>query len=212
MHNNTIKGKNMILLNPKKHSRKYRDEESRQMMLKTIEFFEGKGKQKLKEDDHKHEWYADFLEFQKKEKLFSRLLTPQKYGKGETRWDTWRICEFNEILGFYGLAYWYTWQVSILGLGPIWMSENEKMKKQAADLLAEGNIFAFGLSEKAHGADIYSTEMNLKPLGDGKYIANGSKYYIGNGNEAKMVSTFGKMDDTDKYVFFVANYQKDQYL
>ena len=24
-------------------------------------------------------------------------------------------------LAFYGLAYWYTWQVTILGLGPIWM-------------------------------------------------------------------------------------------
>jgi len=30
--------------------------------------------------------------------------------------DTWRICEFAEILGFYGLQYWYTWQVSVLGL------------------------------------------------------------------------------------------------
>jgi len=30
------------------------------------------------------------------------------------RWDTWRNCEFNEILAFYALHYWYTWQVSIL--------------------------------------------------------------------------------------------------
>ena len=52
------------------------------------------------------------------------------------------MCEFNEILAFYGLAYWYTWQVSILGLSPIWMSKNEELKRKAAQLLEEGAIFA----------------------------------------------------------------------
>jgi hypothetical protein len=75
-------------------------------------------------------------------------LTPTPYGAGDARWDTWRNCEFNEILGFYGLAYWYTWQVSILGLGPIWMSPNEALRQKAAQLLREGEVFAFGLSER----------------------------------------------------------------
>jgi acyl-CoA dehydrogenase len=88
-------------------------------MLKTIEFFEKKGRQKIKEDDHERVWYEDFLEFIKEEEIFATLLTPPEYGDKDSRWDTWRICEFNEILAFYGLAYWYTWQVSILGLGPI---------------------------------------------------------------------------------------------
>lgn len=201
----------MILLNPKKHVRHYPDGETKDLMLKTIEFFEKKGKQKLKDDDHKRIWYADFLEFQKKEKLFATLLTPSGYGDENYRWDTWRICEFNEILAFYGLAYWYTWQVTILGLGPIWMSLSETQKKHAAKLLKDGEVFAFGLSEKDHGADVYSTEMNLKPKGDGSYLANGSKYYIGNGNVAPMVSTFGKMAESGDYVFFVANYSHKNY-
>ena len=111
----------------------------------------------------------------------------------DCRWDTWRNCEFNEILAFYGLGYWYTWQVSILGLGPIWQSENEALKQKAARLLDEGEVFAFGLSERQHGADIYSTEMSLAPQADGTYLANGEKYYIGNANLAPMVSTFGKL-------------------
>lgn len=180
-------------------------------MLKTIDFFENKGKQKLKEDDHERVWYSDFLEFIKKEKIFATLLTPSGYGDEDSRWDTWRICEFNEILGFYGLCYWYTWQVSILGLGPIWMSKNEEAKCKAANLLKDGEIFAFGLSERDHGADVYSTEMTLTPQGDGTYKANGEKYYIGNANEAEMVSTFGKMADTGDYVFFVANYRNKNY-
>jgi len=47
----------------------------------------------------------------------------------------WRISEFNEVLGFYGLCYWYAWQVTILGLGPIWMGSNEEIKKKTAALL-----------------------------------------------------------------------------
>ncbi|MFX1475935.1 MAG: acyl-CoA dehydrogenase [Promethearchaeota archaeon] len=202
----------MILLNPNKYRRQYPDKRSQEIMLKTIEWFEKRGKQKLKEDDHARSFYTDFIEFQKREGLFATLLTPPEYGTNtDCRWDTWRNCGFNEILAFYGLAYWYTWQVSILGLGPIWMSKNKELKRKAAKLLKEGNVFALGLSERAHGADIYSTEMTLTPKGDGTYTANGRKYYIGNANVAPMVSTFGKMADTGEYVFFVADYRNQAY-
>ena len=202
-----------MLLNPKNETFAHLDERSREIMLKTVEFFEKKGKKKLKEDYHNRVWYSDFLDFVKENKIFSTLLTPAEYADGDSdvRWDTSRICDFNEILGFYGLAYWYTWQVTILGLGPIWMGQNEDVKKKTAKLLEEGGIFAFGLSEKAHGADLYSSEMMLTPLSDGKYVADGGKYYIGNGNEAALVSTFGKNSETDEYVFFVADPKHENY-
>ena len=202
----------MILLNPNDYNRYYPDEHSREMMLKTIEFFENKGLSKIKNDDHERVWYQDFIDFVKENKVFAHLLTPKADALDEdSRWDMWRIQGFNEILGFYGLAYWYVWQVSILGLGPIWMSKNQKMRKQAAKYLQNGSVFAFGLSEREHGADVYSTEMTLKEVKKGEYVANGSKYYIGNANAADMVSTFGKMDNSEDYVFFVANYQNPNY-
>jgi acyl-CoA dehydrogenase len=83
----------MILLNPKNLSREYPDERSKDIMQKTIEFFENRGKTKLKEMDHNRVWYSDFLEFIKKERIFSTLLTPSGYadkGDADTRWDTWR--------------------------------------------------------------------------------------------------------------------------
>ena len=61
-------------------------------------------------------------------------------------WDTWRVSGFAEILGFYGLCYWYVYQVSVLGIGPIWMSSNKGAQARAKRLLEDGNIFAFGLS------------------------------------------------------------------
>ncbi|OQY44755.1 MAG: acyl-CoA dehydrogenase [Desulfobacteraceae bacterium 4572_87] len=182
-------------------------------MLKTIAFFENKGKQKLKEDYHGQVWYADFIEFLKENDIFSTLLTPPEYAidDPDARWDTFRNCDFNEVLGFYGLPYWYAWQVTILGLGPIWMGKNEAVKHKTARLLKEGAIFAFGLSEKAHGADLYSSEMFLTDLGGGRYVADGGKYYIGNGNDAALVSTFAKDSETDEYVFFVVDSQHENY-
>jgi len=201
----------MLLLNPKTFTSGNQDPRFDGIISKTIEFFEHKGLKKIKDDDHQRNWYADFLEFVKKERIFSTLLTPAGYGDKDTRWDTWRIARYSELLAFYGLAYWYTWQVSILGLGPIWMSENVQLKKRAAELLEQGEVFAFGLSERDHGADIYATEMCLTPQENGTYRANGSKYYIGNGNIAQMVSTFGKMADSGEYVFFIANYLHEKY-
>ncbi len=202
-----------MLLNPHQHNRQYNDETSAQIMRNTIEFFENKGRRRIKEDDRERVWYADFLEFVGREKIFATLMTPPDYADGakDVRWDSWRNCEFNEILGFYGLPYWYTWQVSMLGLGPIWISGNEAAKRKTAQLLQEGSIFAFGLSEKEHGADIYSSEMKLVPQADGTYLARGRKYYIGNANKAGLVSTFGKIDGTDDYVFFVVSPDHAQY-
>ena len=193
-----------LLLNPRTESYEHLDEASKTIVKKTIEFFENKGKKQLKEDDHERVWYEDFLNFSKKEKLFATFLTPSGYGDGDKRWDTQRNCAINEVLGFYGLSYWYTWQVTILGLGPIWMSDNEQVKTQTAKLLDDGAIFAFGLSEKEHGADIYTSDMSLSSDSSGGYLANGSKYYIGNANEAALVSTFGKFEENGEYVFFVA--------
>jgi len=202
------------LLQPKRYRSLMPDEGSRALMNKTIAFFEKMGKARILDDYSKKVWYREFVEFIGKEQIFAKLLTPKEYAGGDPdcRWDTARNSEYAELLSFYGLGYWYCFQVTILGLGPIWMSQNEEAKKRAASLLKEGAIFAFGLSERDHGADIYSTETSLTPMPDGTWVANGEKYYIGNGNEAEMVSTLGKIKDgTDDYTFFVTNYRHKAY-
>lgn len=201
----------MMLLNPKKYNVEFPDKESKEMMLKTIEWFENKGLKKIKEDFHNRTWPKDFVDFQKEHQIFAKLLTPAGYGAADNRWDTYRIYHWAEIMGFYGIAYWYVWDVSQLGICPIWMGSNEEAKHKAAKLLEEGAVFAFGLSEKEHGADIYASDMMLYPQGDGTYKANGDKYYIGNGNEAAMVSTFSKIADTDDYVFFCVDSKHPNY-
>ncbi|OBI40643.1 acyl-CoA dehydrogenase family protein [Mycobacterium sp. E796] len=205
-----------MLLNPNHLQRRYPDARSGQIMAATVDFFESRGKARLKSDDHNRVWYSDFLDHIGRERIFASLLTPSEYGAGDCRWDTYRISEFAEIVGFYGLSYWYPFQVTALGLGPIWMSDNEDAKRKAAAQLEAGEVFAFGLSERTHGADVYQTDMILTPsqdLGHG-WVANGEKYYIGNANVARMVSTFGKIagsPDSQEYVFFAADSQHDRY-
>jgi acyl-CoA dehydrogenase len=198
------------LLNPSTYDASELDPASARLMRATIDWFEAKGKKRLTEEVYTDEWYGDFIGFLARERAFATLLTPARDAGDDPdkRWDTHRNAVFNEILGFYGLPYWYAWQVTILGLGPIWQSDNDAARRRAAQLLEDGAIFAFGLSEREHGADIYSTDMVLTPDDDGGFSASGSKYYIGNGNLAGMVSVFGRRADVEGpegYVFFAAD-------
>ncbi|MEU4241286.1 acyl-CoA dehydrogenase family protein [Actinoplanes sp. NPDC026619] len=198
-----------MILNPRTYDPAHLDAESRRLLRATVDFFEERGKKALMAGYIDRAWYSDFLDFAAKEGLFATFLTPAADGGGDTRWDTARNAELSEILGFYGLDFWYTWQVTVLGLGPVWQSANEKARAHAAQLLADGHVMAFALSERGHGADIYATDMVLTPAGDGGFVANGTKYYIGNGNVAGLVSVFGKTPDG--YVFFKADSRHPAY-
>ncbi|RKT52937.1 acyl-CoA dehydrogenase [Saccharothrix australiensis] len=198
-----------MLFDPRTFDGAHLDPESRRLLRATIDWFEQRGKRRLLADDQARAWYADFLDFAAREKLFATFCTPRAEAGGDPhkRWDAARNAALSEILGFYGLQYWYAWQVTVLGLGPIWMSDNAAARERAARLLDDGAVFAFGLSEKEHGADVYSTDMVLTPAGDG-FTARGGKYYIGNGNVAGMVSVFGRRADVegpDGYVFFAVD-------
>jgi acyl-CoA dehydrogenase len=206
----TVASTTARLLNPGTYDAAEFDPATRKLFRATIDWFEAKGKARLTSEVRTDVWYADFIEFLARERAFATLLTPAREAGSDPnkRWDTARNAVFNEILGFYGLPYWYAWQVTILGLGPIWQSDNHVARMRAAQLLEDGAVFAFGLSERDHGADIYSTDMILTPDGPDGFRATGGKYYIGNGNVARMVSVFGRRADVegpDGYVFFAAD-------
>jgi len=211
-----------LLFDPNTYDPREFDAETRRLLRATIDFFEGQGKKRILDDDLSAQWPADFVDFVKREKLFATFLTPSEFADGnpDKRWDGARNAALAEILGFYGLTYWYTEQVTILGLGPVWQSENKDAKLRAADDLEAGEVMAFGLSEREHGADVYSTDMVLTPAVEEDrangilYRATGEKYYIGNGNVASLVSVFGRRGDVegqDGYVFFAADSRHENY-
>jgi acyl-CoA dehydrogenase len=213
-----------LLFDPNTYDPSHFDAETRRQLRAVIDWFEQRGKNKLLRDDLESAWVSDFLDFIKRERIFATFLTPSEYGGGDPnkRWDTSRNAALSEIFGFYGLSYWYAEQVTILGLGPIWQSDNIKAKERAASQLEGGGVMAFGLSEREHGADIYNTDMLLTPVRDNGaagpeepvFRASGEKYYIGNGNVAGMVSVFSRRTDVegaDGYVWFVADSSHQNY-
>jgi acyl-CoA dehydrogenase len=215
---------NGLLFDPNAYNPLQLDPETRRQLRAVIDWFEGRGKVKLLRDALEAVWVSDFLDFIKRERIFATFLTPSEYGGGDPnkRWDTSRNAALSEIFGFYGLAYWYAEQVTILGLGPIWQSDNIKAKERAAQQLEAGGVMAFALSEREHGADIYNTDLLLTPARDDNgeglegpvFRASGEKYYIGNGNVASMVSVFSRrtdVDGADGYVWFVADSGHENY-
>ena len=210
-----------LLFDPNTYDPSHFDPETRHQLRAVIDWFESRGKVKLLRDDLEAAWVSDFLDFIKQEKIFATFLTPSEYGGGDPnkRWDTSRNAALSEIFGFYGLSYWYAEQVTILGLGPIWQSDNIKAKERAAAQLEAGGVMAFALSEREHGADIYNTDLLLTPAkaDDDEGVvfrASGEKYYIGNGNVAGMVSVFSRrtdVDGADGYVWFVADSAHQNY-
>ncbi len=208
-----------LLFNPRTYNPSGFDEATQAKLLALIDFFESKGLAKNKEEYYSGEWYTDFLQLVADEKIFATFATPAAVGAlvgdDDARWDLARINDLNEILGFYSLSHWYAWQVSVLGLGPVWLSDNDEARRQVAELLADGAIFGFGLSEREHGADIYSSDMILTRSGDG-WTASGGKWYIGNGNAAGRLSVFGKFADDDpdhpgEYAFFLVDTTHEGY-
>ncbi|HYY00119.1 MAG TPA: acyl-CoA dehydrogenase family protein, partial [Mycobacterium sp.] len=209
-----------LLFDPNTYDPSHFDPETRRQLRAVIDWFESRGKVKLLRDDLEAAWVSDFLDFIKQEKIFATFLTPAEYGGGDPnkRWDTSRNAALSEIFGFYGLSYWYAEQVTILGLGPIWQSDNIKAKERAAAQLEAGGVMAFALSEREHGADIYNTDLLLTPAHDDDegvvFRGSGEKYYIGNGNVAGMVSVFSRrtdVDGADGYVWFVADSAHQNY-
>jgi alkylation response protein AidB-like acyl-CoA dehydrogenase len=208
-----------LLFNPRTYDPSSFDAETRGQLLALIDFFESKGLARNKDEYYVGEWYSDFVKLVADKKIFATFATPAEVGaligNDAARWDLARINELNEILGFYSVAHWYAWQVSVLGLGPVWLSDNDDARKLVAGLLDEGHIFGFGLSEREHGADIYSSDMILTRTANG-FSASGGKWYIGNGNVAGRLSVFGKFADDDpehpgEYVFFLVDTAHENY-
>ncbi len=165
------------------------------IVAKLAEFFEAKGLAKLKEEDQREEWYADWIEYQARHRIYATVLAPKQFAKLGGAFDLLRLVRLLEVFAYYSPSHGYSLQVTFLGLFSILMGENEDLKREAVAALEAGGLMGFGISEKGHGADLFGNEFAIRPVGEGKFLANGRKYYIGNANIAAMISILARKED-----------------
>ncbi|MCP5106309.1 MAG: acyl-CoA dehydrogenase [bacterium] len=83
---------------------------------------------------------------------------------------------------------------SSLGIDPIFrFGTEEQKKKYMPDLCSGRKLGAFALTEPGAGSDAGSTKTTAK-LNEGKWILNGTKHFITNGEEAETAVIFASTD------------------
>jgi acyl-CoA dehydrogenase len=176
-----------------------------------VDFFRTKGLEMLKQEDRQEDWYQDWLDYQAGHGLYASLLSPQRYSSRGHRFDISRLTRFLEVFAYFSPAHAYSLHVSFLGLFPILMSSNAALKQEAIAKLEGGGLFAFAVSERAHGSDLFANEFTVRRAGSAGRLAEGTKYYIGNANAACIISVLAREGDAESagttkrspFVFFV---------
>jgi acyl-CoA dehydrogenase len=162
-----------------------------------VDFFRSKGLESLKQEDRDESWYQGWIDYQSKHGLYASVLSPREYSRRGHHFNILKLTQLLETFAYFSPAHAYSLHVSFLGLFPILMSGNEALKKEAIAKLEAGGLFAFAVSEKAHGSDLFANEFTVKPAGAAGWVADGAKYYIGNANAACLMSILGKRGDAD---------------
>ena len=163
--------------------------------LALLSFFEAKGLAAIKEEDRREQWYDDWLAYQAEHRLYASLLSPKQYSSLGFDIDLRRLTRFLEVFGYFSPAHGYSFQVTFLGLFSILAGRNSALKCEAVAALEAGGLLAFGVSEKGHGSDLLGNEFTLRQSGPGQFVANGTKYYIGNANSASIISILARKQD-----------------
>ena len=161
-----------------------------------LEFFKSKGLAALKDEDRRETWYADWLAFQAKHGLYAAVLSPQHYSTRGSTFDMLRYARFLEVFACCSPAHGYSLHVSFLGLFAVLMGSNDALKRDAVVRLEAGELLAFGVSEQPHGSDLLANEFRITRAAAGHWVANGSKFYIGNANVASIIAVLGREEST----------------
>jgi acyl-CoA dehydrogenase len=179
-------------LHPAEAARVY---QSDPCVAKLVEFFESKGLCALKQEDRNEQWYGDWLAYQREHHLYGDLLAPQEFSSRGGRgggFDLLRVTRFLEVFGYFSPAHGYSLQVTFLGFFSILMGSNAALKREAVAALEAGELLAFAISEKEHGADLLGNEFRIREVSSGRLRADGKKYYIGNCNCAAIITTLAR--------------------
>ncbi|MBR0084987.1 MAG: acyl-CoA dehydrogenase family protein [Lachnospiraceae bacterium] len=102
-------------------------------------------------------------------------------------------CAVYEVFGYYDLGFATTLMASTLSLKPVLLFGTPEQIQLYSNIIEEGNMVAFGLTEPNSGSDAGSCKTTAVLEGD-EYVLNGTKCFITNATYAEGWVIFANTD------------------
>lgn len=155
-------------------------EEAQDLLQDVKNFCEKEVMEQCKEFDVSGEWPKEIYD-KAIEQGYQALEVPEEYGgPGLSRVD---VAALIEQMAIADAGFATTISASGLGMKPVLIAGSEELKKRACDLILEGGLGAFCLTEPGAGSDAGAGKTTAVRDGD-EYILNGRKCFITNGGVA----------------------------
>ena len=70
-----------------------------------VDFFRDKGIEALKQEDQREAWYADWMSYQAKNRLYAGLLSPAHYSSGGSCFSLAKLTRLLEVFAYFSPAH-----------------------------------------------------------------------------------------------------------
>lgn len=138
--------------------------------------------------DEREEWPADAVA-RLCELGFHRLFVPARWGGALTSFEA--LLPYVRAVARRDPTTALVFGTGLLGALPVWLWGSDAQRAIVGELTLDRNIGAFAMSERAHGSDLFASEVSAIRT-DGGWILDGEKWPIGNAARGAFMTVLGR--------------------
>jgi acyl-CoA dehydrogenase family protein 9 len=150
-------------------------------------------------------WIGDDVIRDLGERGLCGLYVPEEYGgQGLSQTGYCRVFEtFAAIDATLSVVMGVHQSIGMKGI--VLFGSDEQKERFLPDLAAGSKLAGFALTEPAAGSDAYNVRSRAVKQGDGSWLLNGEKRYIGNGGQGDVFVTFARaeVDGKDRHIALI---------
>src|SRR5919106_3148780 len=150
-------------------------------------------------------WVGDDLVRELGERGLCGLYVPEQYGgQGLSQTGYCRVFEtFAQIDATVSVVMGVHQSIGMKGI--VLFGSDEQKERFLPDLASGRKLAAFALTEPEAGSDAYHVQSRAVSQGDGSWVLNGEKRYIGNGGKGDVFVTFARaeVEGEDRHIALI---------